>query len=221
LLPALLAGGLFLLVRYTDFDERVSSFFYDPTQHAFPLRHSWLLQQVLHDWARVAIFGFAMLIVIYVAIMFFDATAGKLRKALIFAVISMMVTSTAIAIIKYESNIYCPYDLTEYGGNAPHLSILRTFATDIDAPGRCWPSGHASVGFCLFAMFFAARWLESRWAAPAFWLAVALGILFTVSQTARGAHFISHGLWTGIFMWFGNILLAKLLLQPAVDQEEP
>lgn len=81
-------------------------------------------------------------------------------------------------------------------------------------PGRCWPSGHASAGFCLFAWYFAALRLERRRVAL-YLLAgvIVIGSLLSVGRVAQGAHFVSHCLWSAAVCWFVTLALYEALLR--------
>jgi hypothetical protein len=64
-------------------------------------------------------------------------------------------------------------------------------------PGRCFPAGHATAAFC-----FLPGWFILRRAAPLAarrWLVATLaaGAVLTMVQVVRGAHYVSHSLWTG------------------------
>ena len=76
--------------------------------------------------------------------------------------------------------------------------------------------------FVSSGFFYAARVYEPRWALPCLIAAIGLGVLFSVSQTIRGVHFFSHGIWTGLIIWAINIVLAAGLL-PATTRapEQP
>ena len=134
---------------------------------------------------------------------------GAYRRALLFAFGSMIFTTTVVAIIKYQSNVACPWDMAEYGGDVV-----------AGAGGGCWPSGHASTGYCLFALFFAARWLGKDHAGWIFAGVLMLGTLLSVSQTVRGAHFLSHGMWTGVIIWTLNCLMARIWLPVSADDPQ-
>jgi membrane-associated PAP2 superfamily phosphatase len=105
----------------------------------------------------------------------------------------------AIPLLRSRSSTSCPWSITEFGGSVPYVSH---WWRQIDAgPGRCFPSGHASTGFAFFAGFFALRGVDRamarRWLAGA----IALGLLAAITQTLRGAHFVSHSLWTAWICW--------------------
>lgn len=217
-LPPALCAILLLTTRFTELDACVSGYFYDTALATFPLRHNWVTETVLHDLARDATIAIALLIVFLLAVNLSLDQCIKRRRALMFSLTSMVITTAVVATIKHSSNIHCPYDLVEYGGRYSRVLPGDAFLAHIESPGHCWPSGHASTGFSLFALFFAARWLGSRWAPLLFWLAATAGIVCTLAQTARGAHFISHGLWTGLIIWTGNLLLARVLLKPLENE---
>ncbi|QJW84804.1 hypothetical protein HK414_17725 [Ramlibacter terrae] len=69
-------------------------------------------------------------------------------------------------------------------------------------PGRCFPAGHASSGFALFGGYFAWRGVDARTAHR--WLAGAGagGLVLGLAQQWRGAHFMSHTLWTAVVCWW-------------------
>jgi len=102
-------------------------------------------------------------------------------------------------------------DLTRYGGDTAYL---RTFehSFGLSEAGHCFPSGHASGGFALLALYFAAYLYARR---PALFLLPGLlvGTVFALGQQARGAHFLSHDLWSLSFCWFGALGLF-LLFRP-------
>jgi membrane-associated PAP2 superfamily phosphatase len=67
--------------------------------------------------------------------------------------------------------------------------------------GHCFPAGHASSGFAFVGGFFAFRKTDPGIARK--WLLAALlaGLVLGIAQQLRGAHFMSHTLWTGFICW--------------------
>jgi membrane-associated PAP2 superfamily phosphatase len=67
-------------------------------------------------------------------------------------------------------------------------------------PGHCFPAGHASAGFAWLVGYFA--WPQGS-AVARRWLIGALiaGLTLGVAQQLRGAHFMSHTLWTSWICW--------------------
>lgn len=100
-----------------------------------------------------------------------------------------------ISVIKNRSHTSCPWDLAEFGGVARHVSHWALGVAD-GGSGRCFPAGHATAGFAHLAGYFALRSHAPR--AARWWLAGALlvGLSLGLAQQVRGAHYLSHTLWT-------------------------
>ncbi|MCB1645837.1 MAG: phosphatase PAP2 family protein [Pseudomonadales bacterium] len=196
--------SLLLIWKVTAFDTLITGWFFDPVTMSFPQARHWFWESVMHDGVK------DLVIVVALATLFgIFYFRGAYRRALLFAFGSMIFTTTVVAIIKYQSNVACPWDMAEYGGDVV-----------AGAGGGCWPSGHASTGYCLFALFFAARWLGKDYSGRIFAGVMMLGTLLSVSQTVRGAHFLSHGMWTGVIIWTLNCLMARIWLPVSADDPQ-
>ena len=103
-------------------------------------------------------------------------------------------------LVKRFSDSSCPWDLAEFGGMARYVSHW-TWGVRDGGPGHCFPAGHASA-----ALGFVAGWFVLRRAAPGMataWLlaALAAGLLLGLAQQVRGAHYMSHTLWSAWICW--------------------
>ena len=79
----------------------------------------------------------------------------------------------------------------------PHPTMwLRLWFAD-GGRGHCFPAGHAMAGFSFVGGYWVFRDSQPRLAR--IWLAAALcaGLLLGLAQQWRGAHFMSHTLWSG------------------------
>ncbi|HSC81377.1 MAG TPA: phosphatase PAP2 family protein, partial [Chitinolyticbacter sp.] len=128
------------------------------------------------------------------------------RRRLEWSVLGMALASGCVTLLKLRSPHHCPWDLAEYGGYAPHLALFEALPAGI-APGHCFPAGHASGGFALLAFHFALRDRHPRWARIAAIGALVLGWIMGWAQTMRGAHFVSHTLWSAWWSWMVLLLL--------------
>ena len=106
----------------------------------------------------------------------------------------------AMSLIKRASLTSCPWDLQEFGGTATHVSHWLWGVAD-GGGGNCFPAGHASAGFAYLAGWFWLRRVSPR--AAAWWLGAALVLGFGLGavQQVRGAHYMSHTLWTAWLCW--------------------
>ena len=75
---------------------------------------------------------------------------------------------------------------------------------------RCFPAAHASVGFTLISIYFYCRFHCPKYKYPAFILALTIGFIFGFAQQVRGAHFISHTLWSLIICITVNLIIYSI-----------
>ncbi len=165
----------------------------------FAYRDHWLFSGVLHQGARRVAWTLQLGLVI--AIWW---PAGPLRmlprRERIHLLVGTLVTILGIWLLKNRSLTSCPWELSEFGGAAAYVSHWNWGVADGGA-GLCFPAGHASAGFAFFTGYF---WLRERAPRAALvWLAVTLvaGTTIGLAQQVRGAHYMSHTLWTGWMSW--------------------
>jgi membrane-associated PAP2 superfamily phosphatase len=134
------------------------------------------------------------------------------RPPLVFFCMTVALTTLFVALLKMTSAHSCPWDLQGLGGAARWFPLFDSPAFD-SGPGRCWPSGHSAGGFSLIAGYFALRRNHRAFACMALVFALGLGALMSFVQVARGAHFLSHCLWSLWIAWFcslGSFLVWRL-----------
>ena len=117
-----------------------------------------------------------------------------------------------VSSIKLHSLTSCPWDLREFGGVATYASHWALGLAD-GGNGGCFPAGHASAGFAFVAGFFVFRHtmprLATRWLLGALLAGLALGL----AQQVRGAHFMSHTLWTAWICWAAGAAVDSVVSQ--------
>ncbi|MDO8441804.1 MAG: phosphatase PAP2 family protein [Polaromonas sp.] len=170
--------------------------------HGFAWQHHWLLAGPLHEGARSL--GWLLVILLTVAIRWPVGVLKRLsRGQRTRLVLGILVALLVIAMIKQSSLSSCPWDLTEFGGPAHYVPHWLWGVPD-GGGGHCFPAGHASTGFAFIAGYFClhdqaprqARW----WLGAALFAGFALGLV----QQIRGAHYMSHVLWSAWFCWIST-----------------
>lgn len=162
------------------------------------LRDEWWLSGILHDAGR------RFSIACWLAVVSAWALSGRCkvprdwRGPLGYLAVAVLAATLLVTIIKRGSGVDCPWDLLRYGGTRPYLAPF-SFET-LAAPGACFPGGHASAGYAWLAAGFALSG-NPRLARSAFALAITAGLAFGIAQQFRGAHFLSHDLWTLALCW--------------------
>ena len=193
----LLALLLLLLWDATGLDLALARLAGTPT--GFPWRDNGFLVHVMHEGARSL--SWLLLVALVAAIRWPVGVLRRLRTReraqLAFTVLAGVLV---VSLVKQASATSCPWDLKAFGGAADYVSHWAWGLRD-GGPGGCFPAGHASAGFAYVGGWFVLR-RASPPAARA-WLACALasGLLLGLAQQLRGAHYMSHTLWTGWLCW--------------------
>ena len=166
----------------------------------FPLRNSWMLSTVFHDAAKYLAWLGALALAASTAWPWGPFRDLPFARRLQLAAITIA-ASGVIALLKIGNHTSCPWDLQQFGGVATPISHWAGWLRTDGGGGHCFPAGHASTGFAFIAGYFALR--EDQPKLARIWLAcsIALGLLLGGAQQLRGAHFMSHTLWTGWICW--------------------
>jgi len=117
--------------------------------------------------------------------------------------------------LKHLTNRHCPWDMQDFGGYAPYLSLFARAPEGI-VRGVCFPSGHASGGFVWIVWGLALRASRPVLAKGMLLGALLLGMAMGLARLVQGAHFISHVLWSAWLAWALTIGLAAVLRAPVV-----
>lgn len=183
----------------------------------FPLRQDWFLNTVMHTGAKDA----AWLLGLFLGLMVLRprglfarlSTSQRVQLA-----ITPMVAVALVSVIKSFSQTSCPWELHEFGGTAVQLSHWRGWLTPDGGGGQCFPAGHASSGFAFVGGFFPLRAMSERFALLWLCAALAAGLLLGMAQQLRGAHFLSHTLWSGWLCWMAGWAIDKIFVWRSQSQ---
>ena len=163
----------------------------------FPLRDHWVLSTVLHSGAR-AVGWLVLLALTLCTVRPVGIFAAMSRRERVWMVASIWLSIVLIAVVKGISTSACPWDLVEFGGTTPYLSHWSwlTGPAASASGGHCFPAGHASTAFAFLAVPLWLHRVQPTWAWRSLWGILATGLVLGVAQQVRGAHFLSHTLWS-------------------------
>jgi len=204
---SLLLGILFLILFFVFpvggvIDLHLIQPWMDSTGH-FPLKNNWFLVEINHKLFKY------LVIIFYVVVLFTWMSSFKSEKLKAYQwqlgyLFWVSILSTAvISIIKAHSAHDCPWAMTE--------QTATGYIWDFSATkGHCFPGGHASTGFSLLAGFFGFRLTRPKLAYLFLFLGLVLGFITGWGQMMRGAHFLSHNLWTAWIIFTFNLIIYRL-----------
>ena len=199
----------------TSIDLTLARLSYDPVRQAFPLREHFFTTRVSHGGLKAAsVVVFTWILVSVWRPLGWLARLDRPRRAYLLA--AAVVCLLVIASLKRGSALHCPWGLVEFGGSHAYLRLFDAIPAGWQR-GACFPAGHALSAFAYIGGYFAWRAVDRR-AARAWLIAVlVIGFWAGVSQQLRGAHFLSHTLWTAWLAWTlsaGLAWLARSRLRP-------
>ncbi|MDV8155161.1 phosphatase PAP2 family protein [Acinetobacter bereziniae] len=169
----------------------------------FPLKNNWFLVEINHKLIKHLVIGFFVIILLsWIASFKFDQLkAFKWQLGYLFWV--SVLSTVLIGLLKSHSAHACPWSMTE--------STAFGYVWDFSATqGHCFPGGHASTGFSLLTGFFVFRKSNPKIAYFFLCLGLVLGFITGWGQMMRGAHFLSHNLWTGWIIYTFNLMVYRI-----------
>ncbi|MCC2970505.1 phosphatase PAP2 family protein [Massilia sp. IC2-476] len=219
-LGALLALAALLILAlgaWTDADLWLADAQYDRVTAGFPWREAWLTATFSHRIAKTALSVCAG-VIIALAIgdtiwpqRAFDRPLARLRLRVV--AWSAVLVPLVVSLLKQSSNAHCPWDLARYGGAQPYVRLFEALPAGV-LPGHCLPAGHASSALWLVSLV--VFWLPgpARRAWRGLALCLAPGLALGWMQQMRGAHFLTHTLWSA---WIACAIVLALVVMLSGD----
>ena len=211
----LLPAVLFCLVEWLDLDRAVAHrfFFRAATAHWLGSGSgAWWARDLIHQGGRDLVRAVAVGALVTWALSYASWKLAPWRREALFVFLGIVLVTGAVGILKVLTDVDCPWDLAEFGGNRPYVTLLGD-RPDYLPRAACFPGAHSSSGFALLSVYFALR---ARLPRLARWLGAAallLGVTFALGQEARGAHFLSHDLVSAMLAWWLLLALSQRMLE--------
>lgn len=206
LLPFLLFVLLAAHFERTDLDLVCSDWFYDPLRHIWPHKRSWWADGLIHRGGRNLVALLALGALTLWGLSFRVVRLHPWRRAALYLVLVIALGTGSVAAAKALINRHCPWDYDRYGGSVPYTRLFDP-APSGSKPGHGFPAGHASGALSLMGSYFVFYGRRRRLALAGLAFGLGLGALFGFGQLARGAHFVSHNLWSAAICWYVALLL--------------
>lgn len=215
------------LVVALDLDRAISHALYFDSmtkQWLGAAQGEWWAHDIIHTGGRTFVRLVAAAVLVAWATTFFSKRFRPWRRRAGFAFLAIALSTGIVGGLKVVTNVDCPWDLAEFGGDRPYVALFAD-RPDSLPHAACFPGAHASSGFALMFGYFLLRGRSRRQAGWALLAALVVGVVFSIGQEARGAHFVSHDLTALALVWFTQLFLYARFLAPyEVDetlQSEP
>ncbi len=198
-------------------DQWLADQIYRLEGHQWALQNAWVTTHVIHKGGKW-LSAFATLLALVACFHAWRHARWRTwRWPLLYLVLAVALGTGMVSLLKSLTHMDCPWDLTRYGGLREYVGLFATRPADMPR-GMCFPAGHASAGYAWVSLYFFALMVRPAWR----WRGLAVGLLagavFGFAQQLRGAHFLSHDLWTLVTCWtvaLGLYLVALAVSRPA------
>lgn len=207
-------------ISWAGIDLAVEDAFYDSAHASFPWRHAYLTRVLLHNWGDRLIIAIALGALALFMLCFLWSVLNAYRRASGQVFISIVITVALAALIKAHSNVDCPWALTRYGGDRPYVHLLEHRPSQLPQ-AECFPGAHSAGAFSLASVYFAARARGLASAARILPPVGGLGLVYAATQWARGAHFVSHDLWSAALAWTVCLLVEVAIRRHSTRRATP
>ncbi|KAA3628961.1 MAG: PAP2 family protein [Proteobacteria bacterium] len=206
--PILLLISVAVVVEWQGVDLAVARMVFAAEGGNWALKDHWLTETLIHEGGRR--FSAFLLLTVW-ALTAASALSSRwraVRAPLLYLSLVLPLAPIVVAVLKSSVPVSCPWSLALFGGTDPWMDGWWGALTDPGsaAGGGCFPAGHASGGYTFVALYFALRDRLPRLRFAGLVFGLLLGITYDVAQQLRGAHFLSHGLWTLAISWLSAVV---------------
>ncbi len=223
LIPLLLAVAASVVLMAGNGDQWLADHIYRWEGSRWAFKDAWWTTHVIHRGGKNLSTLAGVLVMLALLRACLDARWKALRRPLLYLLLAVGLSTGLVALLKSMTQMDCPWDLQRYGGLRPFIGLFEA-RPELLGRAACFPAGHASAGYGWVALYFFALQVRPRWRWVALATAVATGLAFGFSQQLRGAHFLSHDVWSLAVSWTVAVLLYLLMFPPATAstlKEEP
>lgn len=211
LVPLLTLAALTIVIDLSDIDLLMADYFYAIQGNSWTWKNSWLTEVFFHKGGRGASICLALILLVLLGLSFFNRTLAAHKKTLLYLFLATAGSSLLISFLKSSLAISCPWEFDRYGGQLVYSSVVEQLLLRNGA--GCFPAGHASAGYAWISSYFFGLYYRSRWRWVGLGASILAGAVFGFAQQIRGAHFISHDIWTLAICWFFSLGLFLLFFK--------
>jgi membrane-associated PAP2 superfamily phosphatase len=187
-------------------------------------RNSFLLTRVLHAGGKALSFAAWFVAAAMAVRSAIDARWKPLRRPLSALLLSVVVSTIVVSILKHVTRMDCPWDASIYGGTHSYFTLLQARPAGI-RPSGCFPAGQASAGYAWVALYFFFSSVRPAWRRIGLAIGICFGLVLGIAQQLRGAHYLSHDLWTLAISWLVALGVHRMFLRgtspPAATETGP
>lgn len=215
--PTLLFLLLIFLIAWFSLDLKLADMIFQGGGNAWILRENWITEDLIHQGGRNLVALLLLTLIGLIASTYLKQDLKQYRTGLWYILVTALISALLVNILKQTTGLDCPWDLSRYGGNKVFLGFFENNYLNQDV-GRCFPAGHASAAYAWFGVYYFARRNFPKYQWLCLTCIIITGLIFGIAQQLRGAHFLSHDLWTAWICWITASAAYYLYFKPVMNK---
>jgi membrane-associated PAP2 superfamily phosphatase len=189
------------LFAFTHADLRIArAVFFDSARGDWIGNNNWWTNQFIHEGGTWFVRSLVLAALAIAGWSLFDSRLRTWRRPALYFAVSVILSVGSVGALKTVTNKDCPRDLAQFGGEHTYVPLFGQRPAGLKN-ARCFPAAHASAGYALLALYFMFRERNRRWGRIGLAIGLLTGVIFGISQQSRGAHFVSHDVWSAFIVW--------------------
>ena len=200
-----------MLFELSDLDAYVQQYLYNAESNSWLIdRDEPILHFILYSGIK-KLFIMIVLMLLFLIILFRKVSWVKNNlKGLIIVVMSCFVIPLTVGAIKGSTNMPCPNQIVEFGGDYTKIGLFEKADQSKDEINfKCYPAGHASGGFALLSLLFLFKSSGSKRVTLISVLALSWSI--ATYKMFIGDHFLSHTIVTMLLSWIIVLIIVRFV----------
>lgn len=211
LMPLVALISVAIVITVADLDRTVADYFYLLQGHSWAWKDAWIAEVLFHRGARALSLMLVLVLLAFAIASYFGGWLTVHKKALFYLFFATSGSSFLVSFLKSSLAVSCPWEFERYGGNLIYSNVVEQFFLRNGA--GCFPAGHASAGYAWVSCYFFGLYYQSKWSRAGLIIPLFAGLVLGLVQQIRGAHFISHDVFTLALCWFFSLGLFWVFLK--------
>jgi membrane-associated PAP2 superfamily phosphatase len=203
-IPVLVAA-LAILSEYSGFDLWLAGHFYDATTQTWPYSSLFITTTILHTGAKNLLVLIALINLLAIPASWFIPKLAPYRKHLIYILVAGLTGTLLVSELKSLTHIYTPWDLALFNGEHPYIRLFDPVPPGAEV-GYGFPGGHSSGGFAYLGLYFVLMVHHHPLRKYGLIIPLVTGIILSLTQEIRGAHFLSHDMFSFVICWSSALI---------------
>lgn len=192
-------------ITAADFDRTLADYFYLLEGHSWAWKDTWITEVFFHKGARALSLILALTVLTVAITACFSRRLAVHKKPFFYLFFAVSGGSFLISFFKSSLAVSCPWEFERYGGNLIYSNVVEQLF--LHNGSGCFPAGHASAGYAWVSCYFFGLYYQSKWHRWGLTIPLLVGLVLGLVQQIRGAHFISHDVWSLALCWFYSLAL--------------